>query len=499
MGWTWPVYAVVLLGWGAGAAAQVPDQARPRPTTFETPVWIQFEGPINHRLSLYLRSRLHRAQQLGADLIVLEINSPGGLAIESVELAELLRDSPAYTVAYVPRQALSGAAILCLGADWIVAAPTATIGDIGAIHLDPTLFAFRFAPAKIYSVLVRQARDLATSKHHPADLAEAMIDKDILVYQRLNAQGEIEFLTRRHEVGRLETQIAGGWELVEESGPERFLTLSGNRAQQLGLVGAVADDASQLDQLLHVSTPYRRFEYGLTDTLVYLLNTWFVTLLLILIGLVALYIEFSSPGIGVGGLIAALCAVLFFWSRFLAGTSGVLEILLFLAGLGFLLVELFVIPGWGLAGFLGLCLLFVSAIMAGNDFVIPRSEAEFSQLLGTVAVVLVASLCFLIVAGQITRRLGYLPFFNRLVLNPPAPGGDGVIGKLEGKGLPQPHPTVSVGDWGTTDSLLRPAGRVRFGARSLDVVSDGSFIEPGRRVRVIQIEGNRIVVEEMVG
>jgi membrane-bound serine protease (ClpP class) len=277
------------------------------------------------------------------------------------------------------------------------------------------------------------------------------------------------------------------------------LTLNGARALELGLVEKNVSSAEDLNDWLSVDGNYRRFEYGVTDTVVYLLNTWFITILLILIGLVALYIEISSPGIGVGGLIAGFCAVLFFWSRFLGGTSGLLEVVLFLSGIAFLLVELFVIPGWGLAGFIGLCLVFVSAIMAGNDFVIPQSESEFSQLLSTVAVVLVASLSFLIVAGQLTRRLGYLPFFNRLVLTPPSAAEITAVDKSDKKAAPVPHPLVSVGDWGIADSLLRPAGRVRFGQRSLDVVSDGNFIEPGRRVRVIQIEGNRIVVEEVTG
>ncbi len=196
-------------------------------------------------------------------------------------------------------------------------------------------------------------------------------------------------------------------------------------------------------------------------------------------------------------MIAGLCALLFFWSRFLGGTSGLLEVLLFLSGIGFLLVELFILPGWGLAGFLGIGLLFVSVVMASNDFIVPQTENEFSQLLGSLSVILIATIAFLIVAGQLTRRLGYLPVFNRMVLSPP--GGDVFNSKLDrdtGKPILPPHPVVALGDWGVAESLLRPAGRVRFGHKTVDVVSEGSFIERGRPVRVIEIEGNRVVVEE---
>jgi membrane-bound serine protease (ClpP class) len=71
------------------------------------------------------------------------------------------------------------------------------------------------------------------------------------------------------------------------------------------------------------------------------------------------------------------------------------------------------------------------------------------------------------------------------------------IDKATGKPLPQRHPVVSVGDWGIADSLLRPAGRARFGRNIVDVVSEGSLIEPGRQIRVIEIEGNRVVVMEI--
>ena len=93
-------------------------------------------------------------------------------------------------------------------------------------------------------------------------------------------------------------------------------------------------------------TKTRVYRHTTTDTIVYVLNNPFVTGLLVIIGLIALYIEFSAPGLGAGGLVAGLCAVLFFWSRFFSGTSGWLEVILFVAGLVFIAMEIFVIPGF---------------------------------------------------------------------------------------------------------------------------------------------------------
>lgn len=499
------VIGAVLAGIGAwhaaaGADDKIPSQIRPLPAAIHHPVLIRFTGEIDYRRAAYLRGKLARAQALGADLIVVEIDSPGGLKDESLDLAEQLRDIDwAYTIAYVPREAISGAALMTLGTDAIYADPNARLGDIGVIGFDPQLFAFRLAPAKVYSVLVRQARDLAESKGRPAALAEAMIDKDVLVYHRVGPQGRSEFETRRVVPNRApEPRLDGGWELIPESGAERFLTLSGVRAKEFGLVQSLVNSREELDRQIGLTVPYRIFEYRGTDTLVFWLNTPWITALLIIVGLVALYTELASPGIGIGGLVAALCALLFFWSRFLGGTSGILEVLLFLAGVGFLLMEVFVIPGWGITGMLGLALMMLSAVMASQNFILPSTDREWNTLLTSLVVLLGSTLVVLILAGYITRRLGSIPIFNRLVLaGPAAETGALDIDKESAKPQPRIHPVVSVGDWGVAESVLRPAGRARFGRNIIDVVSDGSFIERGRQIRVIEIEGNRIVVTEI--
>ncbi len=479
---------------------KVPNKLNTLPKKIERPVLIKFTGDINYRRTAYLRSKLVRAKHLKADLIVVEIDSPGGLKDESLELAEQLRDIDwAYTIAYVPREAISGAALIALGTDQIITDPEARIGDIGVIGFDPQAFAFRFAPAKIYSVLVRQARDISESKGRPPELAEAMIDKDVLVYRKVDDQGRSEFQTRRVEENKVpDQQLAGGWQLIPESGPERFLTLSGTRAKELGLAQANAGSLEELNKQIGVNVPYRVIDYTMTDSFVYWLNTPLLTALLIIIGLVALYVELAAPGVGAGASVAGLCAMLFFGSRFLGGTSGLLEVLIFLAGIGFLLMEIFVIPGWGISGLLGIVLMMISAIMASQNFVVPSTSREWDTLLTSLAVLLGSAFVVLILAGYISQRMGTIPLFSRLVLAVPSPDGSvSPIDKDSGKPLNPPHPMVSVGDWGTSESPLRPAGRARFGRNIISVVSDGSFVEKGQQIRVTEIEGNRIVVTQI--
>ena len=473
--------------------AEIPLIKKSRPAEITNPAVIELKGEINFKTSQYINSRVNAAKAAGTDFLVLYIDSPGGLKSESLNIAEKFRDIDwAYTVAFVPREAISGGALITLGFDELVVSKQARLGDIGIIAFDAEQFAFRFAPAKIQSVLVRQARDLASSKGRPPELAEAMIDKDVFVYAKQKPAGGFDFKTARIDDPE---KPEPPWELIEESGEERFLTVNGSRAQSLGIAQTIATDTTAFNKEFNLeASKIKLYQRTTTDDIVYYLNWPIVTGLLVIVGFIALFIELSAPGIGIGGLISGLCAALFFWSRFLGGTSTWLEIVLFLAGLTFLAMELFVIPGWGVSGLMGLALMFGSLIMAGQDFVLPTSNDQWNQFLTSVLMLMCSAIVIFIAGVFITKRLGHLPVFNRMILTPEPDVAGTTSGK---KPIPTPHPSISVGDWGKSESLLRPAGRASFGGRSFDVVSDGAFIEPDRQVKVLAIHGNRIVVAEI--
>ncbi len=476
-------------------ATQIPVTKKQRPNSIHRPVIIQFHGPIDYKLSKYFHSRLAQAKKSKADLVIIEIDSPGGLKTESLAIAEKLRDIDwAYTVAFVPDEAISGGALVAFGCDEIVIAPEAKFGDIGEIYLDPLAQAYRLVPAKEQSFLITSATNLATSKGRPPELAEALIDKNVLVYWKSDATGKKIYQTARVDD---KDKPVPPWKLIKETGPERFLTVSGARAKEIGIAETIGSTREDVAKELHFDlTEVQVFRATWTDSVVYYLNTPFVTGVLVLIGLIALYVEFSAPGVGIGGLMAGLCAALFFWSRFLGGTSTWLEVLLFLAGIIFLAVELFVIPGWGFAGIIGIGLLFVSVVMASQDFVVPSTTRQWNQLVTTLLMILCTGLAFVAAAAVLARRLGSLPVFNQMILAPALDGAPvtEIKGEYGKKPVPQEHPLVSIGDWGRAESLLRPAGRAVFNGLSVDVVSDGSYVDAGTQVRVVKIQGNMITV-----
>ena len=473
----------------------VPDHTRPRPASFKKPVLIEFHGEINGLLTSFFNRAMDKAEAAGADLILLEVDSPGGLKIESLQMARRLRDCEAYTVVIVENEAISGGSLVSLGCDEIQINPDAKFGDSGEIGFDTEQWAWRLIEPKIESYLSRDARDLAESKGRNPDLAEAMVDSDHLVYSKKDDDGNLEFTAVSSD------QVLkpdAPWKLVPETKDGRFLTVSGQRAVELELAQGDASSrqeiADELDIDLANTTVYRP---TMIDYSVQFLNNPLVAGLIILIGLIALWVELSAPGLGIGGLIAGLCALLFFWSHFLGGTAGWLEVTLFVAGVGFIAAELFVIPGFGVAGITGLILMFVSIVLASQEFVVPATAMDWNQFFTSILVTTVVGVCFLIAAFFITRNLGSIPLFSGIILDSDVGRESPTTDLSDDKAQASPtHAGVSVGDWGVADSLLRPAGRVKINGRVVDVVSDGSFVDQGTSIRVVKINGNVITVTE---
>ena len=480
--------------------APVAEQPKPN-LKYLRPVLIRFEGVITPMSQQYLYRKLDAARKQNADLVVIEIESPGGMLGPSLEIAERLRDTKwAHTVSYVPHMALSGAAIMSLGCDEIIMDAHAKFGDAGPIFLNEGAI-FQHAPEKIRTHLSRVVHDLAEAKGRPPALAVAMVDKDLVVFRATNKEtGQITFMSE-HELKSHDKPEQ--WEQgapVLESLDGNFLEVSGTRAVELKLAQATAASREELRQRYELANDFVVMQPTAVDTTVYILNRPLITGLLIVIGLIALYIELSAPGISVGGLIATLCFALFFWSRFLGGTSGWLEVVLFLVGAGFVAVEIFVTPGFIVAGLTGLVLMAVSVIMACQDFIVPHTSGQLSTLTTSVTVLAGSGVVFLVAALAISRYLGSIPVFNRMVLDAPAgdrAADDAPLDPKSGKAAALVGQLiVRVGDCGVAESPLRPAGKVRIGDESVDVVTDGSFVTKGSTVRIVEIQGHHIVVRE---
>jgi len=467
----------------------VPGLSAEEAAKYSRGVVIRFEGEILPGLQTYLYRKLDAAKEQGADLVILEIDSPGGRLNESLEIAEHLRDLDwAHTVAYVPKKAISGAAIVSLGCDEILMGPSSEIGDAGVIYMDEHSV-FRFVKQKAISYLATDLHRLADAKKRPPALAEAMIDKDLRVFYVRDRKTEEKSYISEREFNNAKPDDFEKLKEVPESGNGRFLALTGTRAVELGLANAIIENRDELAKRYGLGELQIVGPTGV-DIAVEILNWPLITGLLLIVGLTGLYMEAIAPGHGIGGLVAAACFLLLFWSHFLGGTADWLEVFLFILGVAFIAVEIFLLPGTVLPALLGSALILVSLVMACQGFLIPQTARELNTLGSTMAMIVVSCGIFVVAAVVLTRRMDSVPLLNRLMLAPP--DAETAVEKPAGaSGDPEP----AVGDLGAAHTPLRPGGKGRFGERIVDVLACGDFVDRDTSIRVIRVTGNQVLVE----
>ncbi len=460
---------------------------------------IDLEGAIFGRFHWYLNQRLDRAQQMGADLVILRLTTPGGDLEKSLQIARRLRDIDwATTVVYIPEEAISGGAIISLGCDFIFMQKGALIGDAGPIRVgwDGQV---NHAEEKLVSYLASAVRELAQSKDRPPGLAEAMVDRSVILHAAVEqATGKATVLTE------VETQAAGAQQRfviqhqLPESGQNRFLTVGAERAEELAISEGVFGSEDGMFDEFEIAA-IERTQLTWIDNTIYILNRPWLTAILLIVGLVGLYLELVAPGISVAGLVATLCFGIFFWSHALGGTSGWLEVLLFVLGVGCLIVELFVLPGFGIFGLTGLGLVSVSLIMASQDFLLPSTSFEWNQLQTNALIVLGAVLgVLLLFVGQVVL-LDSIPGLNRFRLSAPDTSLTEPMDRsfsLASGPLAENREPIAIGLLGQAESDLRPSGKVILSGRLVDVVTEGDFVDVGTTVEVVRVEGNRVVVRK---
>ena len=142
-------------------------------------------------------------------------------------------------------------------------------------------------------------------------------------------------------------------------------------------------------------------------------------------------------------------------------------------------------------------MLFSSVVLAGQNFVLPATPDQWDRSIASTFTLLLACTGFIVAAIFITKKMGSIPILNKMILSTKPFSSQNSLTDSAGKPVPAPHPVVSVGDCGESESQLRPAGRAKFNDRSIDVVSDGAFVEAGVPIRVIEIQGSIIRVTQV--
>lgn len=413
-------------------------------------VRIPIQGTIDLGLSAFIARVLR--EEKDAKLIVLDINTLGGRVDAAIQIRDALLDSKVKTLAYIHPRAISAGALISLACDVIAVSPGASIGAATPIQLDEG--GARPVEEKMVSYFRTEMRTTAEAKRRRGDIAEAMVDASV----------EIKDLSPAGKLLTLDTQGALTWKIADVAAKDL--------GELLGKVGLKAPKVKDTQE-------------NWAETLVRFLTDPVVSGLLMSLGTLGILIELYTPGLGIPGALGVICLLSFFGGHLLVNLAGLEELLLFLTGLGLLAVEVFLIPGFGITGILGILCVFGALVLTliGLPLDVTVSSGAWVEPLSRV------SLSLFVTIGLMLVALRFLPRSRagqRLVLSTATTRDAGFVAVRE--------QASRLGQVGVAESDLRPSGVARFGDERVDVVTDGSYVTAGSRVRVIEAYGMRVVV-----
>jgi membrane-bound serine protease (ClpP class) len=446
------------------------------------PVRLEIHGILNEKNIGRIVRTMEDYVRAGNNLIFLDIDSPGGSLPASAKVAGFLAGldrSKVRTVAIVNQQARGDVALMALTCDQLVMRPDAILGGPG--EYQPT-------PLELTD-MQKVVEQWADEKGRHWSLLQAMIDPSLPIFRyQLDGTSVTEILSEEEWKQQNDpTRWVQGEPLSVPGEPARFDT---NSAERLGIVTYRLDEEQSLWDIYGLEVPPDAAEPNWATELVHTLAAPQVAWALLFFAGFAMMSELSTPGLGAGAFSAAICLLIYFWSQFLNGTANWLEILLFLAGLSFVLLELLVLPGFGIFGFGGGVLIIASVVLASQTFVWPQNAYQYEQLPRSLLTVLAGGGGLIVGLFVLQRYLNKAPILKNVMLPPPDDLTYGELGQREAIANHEPL----LGSFGTATTPLMPSGKARFGNELLDVLTDGEIINAGQRVEVVEVRGSRIVV-----
>jgi membrane-bound serine protease (ClpP class) len=425
---------IFLVAGGLGLAQQ---QAASRDLGIIVPI----SGEINAASAAALERRLEQAEQRGAAVVVLDIDTPGGEVGSAIRMADAILNAATPSLAVVTN-AFSAGALIAMSGEQVAMLPGSEIG--AALPISGTGQAIEgVVGEKINSALRAKFRSVAETRGRPADLAEAMVNPN---------------------------KVVPG---VKERGD--ILTLTATDAVKLGVANLQARSLEDAVRSAgYANLRLERLELTSAERVGAFLTNPIIAAVLLAIGVIGLLIEVLHPGVALPGLIGAAALIAYFGGSFLLGNASGVAFLLFVAGLLLLAAEVTVIPGFGLAGVAGFASILASIYLSFGD--------QFA---------LVAGISVVMIGVGVALTFWLLPnsqFAQRFALNESLAGN-----------LSEPGRERLVGRYGRAISDLRPAGVADLDGERVDVVTEGEFLDHDTLLEVTRVEGRRVVVRALKG
>lgn len=435
------LFALALAGLLAAAAGFAQDRQGP---VFRVPV----DGVIEMGLAPFVERTIREAEAAGARAIILDIETPGGRVDAAQRIVRAIRETDVPVYAFVNLHAFSAGAMIALATDGIYMRPGSTMGAA-----TPVTGEGQKAPEKIVSAMRSEMRALAEIRGLDPRVAEAMVDEEV----------EIEGVIER---GKL-------------------LSLTPSEAVAVGYAREIQDWDALLAELQLGDASVQLAEVNWAERIVRFLTHPMVAPMLLSLGFLGLIIEIKTPTFGMAGLAGAAALSAFFGGHFLLGLAGWEELILLVGGIALIAVELFILPGFGIAGVAGIIAilgaLYLSminpAVATGADY-----ASAFGVLSLSMIVVIVAAWALL---RHLPRSRGLAR--SGLLLGDATSRETGYLSNVVRAEL--------VGALGVALTDLRPSGAGRFGEERIDVISDANWISAGTQIRIVRSDGYRHVVQ----
>ncbi|MCR6096788.1 nodulation protein NfeD [Salipaludibacillus agaradhaerens] len=404
---------------------------------------IPVEKEVERGLEAFLNRSIQTAEEAGADHIVFEVHTPGGFVDAAGNIASLVRNTEVPTTAFIVGDALSAGAYISLNANEIVMAPGTRMGSAAVIDGSGNA-----AEDKAQSAWLASMREAAELNDRDPVYALAMADETIDISEYGAGEGNL-------------------------------LTLTPSQAMEVGYAEATVENREELLEYLNMEqAEVRETEITFAEQIARFVTNPIIIPILLSIGSLGLVLELYSPGFGVPGIMGASALFLYFFGHLVAGFAGWEAIILFGIGVVLIVLEVFS-PSFGILGVLGIGAILASLVIS--------SFSLMNILLSVVIAVIVTIIASII----FFKYASYKGPFRRVILTDQTNTEQGYVSNKNRHDI--------IGEIGEALTILRPSGTALLNDERLDVVSEGGYIEQGRKVKVISATGSRIVVREVAG
>ena len=511
-----PAFITALSIYGNTRALNIPANSSNK--VFYLPQFSEFEAISDNEMRFF-RKTLQRAEKERASAVILEMDTPGGSVETAFKYLSIMEKSAVPIVVYLNPNGISAGMIIALGADRAAISPNGLIGDAMPIAMGiggAKPVTDKPAPAqpdrekKTEKAAGKSEKDNAVKKNSPAQPGQQQFAEELLkeirkLRENTNSTSNSEdkqladqkFLTvffkmlqvlaekndRPVNVVRAMadpyTELNAQTDGIEHN-KRSPLTLSAKEAKKLKVVDHIAANRSDLlDQLGLGNAEVVEVKRSAVEQIGGFLATPAIAGLLLVIGMVGLFVEIKTPGFGVPGVLGISALTLFFLGHIAGGASDWGPMVVFFVGLLLIALEVFVIPGFGLVGALGILCVLVSFFWAFGF-------ENISTALRVVTLSLTAAIAIMIVLA--VYILPKTPLFRKVSLNTQLSSKDGCQAQTADEDL--------IGSTGITVTPLRPSGVVKIGDFRHDAASEGDFLEAGEEVIVTNCSGFQIIVRK---